>query len=247
MRQYGGSANVDLGGNERVCAFCHTPHHAAEVGVNGFVSGDYLPLWSRNRAANTFNAFQSPTLQITGFNGSGTGTGYDTDIAEGPSRLCMGCHDGEFAVDQHYGATGTGSVLSGDAFNQAGVGASAGGGLTNDHPIGFVYNAVANATCAYPPVVANAVADQDTLDGWICKADANLKYIRPAGMTAVKVVDRLHNGQIMTCATCHDVHNTKNADMTTSATDAFTGNATKNYLVLAPQKDSALCLSCHIK
>jgi small-conductance mechanosensitive channel len=25
------------------------------------------------------------------------------------------------------------------------------------------------------------------------------------------------------------------------------GTATKNYLVLAPQKDSALCLSCHIK
>ncbi|QEM70302.1 hypothetical protein FO488_19205 [Geobacter sp. FeAm09] len=42
------------------------------------------------------------------------------------------------------------------------------------------------------------------------------------------------------CATCHDVHNKKNTYTTT-------GTEPVNYLVLAPQKDSALCLTCHIK
>jgi hypothetical protein len=44
----------------------------------------------------------------------------------------------------------------------------------------------------------------------------------------------------MTCATCHDVHNKKNL-YTTTGTEAV------NYLVLAPQAGSKLCLSCHIK
>jgi nitrate/TMAO reductase-like tetraheme cytochrome c subunit len=58
------------------------------------------------------------------------------------------------------------------------------------------------------------------------------------GTYRVKVADRLYQGQYMTCATCHDVHNRMNQDDPAAAA---------NYLVLAPQKDSALCLTCHIK
>lgn len=208
---------TDHGGNDRVCAFCHTPHHAADN------SADYLPLWSRElNDTSGFVTYSSPTMQAVP----------EADVGIGPTRLCLSCHDGSVAIDQHYGATNTnGRTLTDDGWGGAGVAAGP-LYLTNDHPIGFDYNAVA----AGPEVgdVTPGTVVQITQDLFIRGAGA--LYVDSSWNLAIR--DRLHEGTYMTCATCHDVHNKLNMD---------SPNQTANYLVLAPQKDSALCLTCHIK
>ena len=219
----------------RVCAFCHTPHHAATTG------GEYLPLWSRAEDTKSFNvAYNSSTINAAALQEA------TSDKAIGPTRLCMSCHDGTIAPDQHYGATAGAATLNGDNFSSIGNGAGVGSGaagLTNDHPVGFNYPAVAIGpeTGLRPDTatLAQAAADSNT-DAWI--RNPNAPYLDNS--LGLKVADRLYvaaNGSAyMTCATCHDVHNKKNLYTTT-------GTEPVNYLVLAPQAGSKLCLSCHIK
>ncbi|QEM66779.1 cytochrome C [Geobacter sp. FeAm09] len=219
--------------NGRVCAFCHTPHHAA---TSTNVS-DYLPLWSRATDTTVFTtAYASSTINAAELQET------TSDKAIGPTRLCMSCHDGTIAPDQHYGNTGTAAMLTGDNFptlgNGAGVGAGT-AGLSNDHPVGFSYTDVAVGPATGSPSASDISAATANQDPWI--RQASVTY---TGNTYnITVQDRLYfsNGKsYMTCATCHDVHNKKNTYTTT-------GTEPVNYLVLAPQKDSALCLTCHIK
>lgn len=214
------SANItDIGGNDRVCAFCHTPHHA----IKPAAAGSYAPLWSRMDDTQNFTAYQSATFDATLFGA--------TDPAVGPTRLCMTCHDGSIALDQHYGSANTGTMLTNDNFGGPGVGVNK--DLSNDHPVGFDYMSIA-AGCNTNGCSTPGTATTPDQYNYIRKADGGLSY---TGNTNIKVADRLYNGSIMTCATCHDVHNKKNIQ----------GAETMNYLVLAPQADSALCLTCHIK
>ena len=73
-----------------VCAFCHTPHHAYQ-GTN---PTNYYPLWSRTLDVQNFTPYRSATINAID---------WAADIAIGPTRLCMSCHDGTIALDQHYG------------------------------------------------------------------------------------------------------------------------------------------------
>ena len=222
MRQSAGA--VDFGGNDRVCAFCHTPHHAyLDTDPNA-----YYPLWSRQLDTESFDPYTTPTINASDY--------YYADIAIGPSRLCMTCHDGSIAPDQHYNFDGVVNTLSGDSWSQPGIG-SGDNKLLDDHPIGFNYNEVAIGPETGAPQDASEVVREAYEDPWIRKADTGiLEYAN--NRFAIKVVDRLYQGQYMTCATCHDVHNRMNEDTLT---------ASANYLVLAPQQDSQLCLTCHIK
>ena len=226
MTKYGSVAGGDPETTQgRVCAYCHTPHHAITSG------NDYLPLWSHTMTTNsTFTQYDSATIDAT----------IDpTTMMEGPSKLCMSCHDGSVAVDTHYAFTGTKTLTQDDSlFATPSVGKS--GALNNDHPIGFIYDGVLNTDgVATGPVTGDPSLKphEDGKDEWIRTGGAYY-----AGST-LKISDRLYasptrNGKgIMTCATCHDVHNKKNQDE---------AGAT-NYLLLASNKDSALCLSCHIK
>ena len=228
MTTYGYVDNQD-----RVCAFCHTPHHAASTG------GEYLPLWSRAEDTKPFNvAYNSSTINASALQEA------TSDKAIGPTRLCMSCHDGTIAPDQHYGASAGAATLTGDNYslvgNGAGVGAGA-AGLTNDHPVGFDYVAVGIGPedgIAPDQATLDAAANDPSADAWI--RNPNAPFLgNPQGL---KVGDRLYvaaNGNAyMTCATCHDVHNKKNV---------YLGDEPINYLVLAPQAGSKLCLSCHIK
>ena len=217
----------------RVCAFCHTPHHSSTTG------GDYLPLWSRAEDAKQFNvAYQSSTINASELHEA------TSDKAIGPTRLCMSCHDGTIAPDQHYGTSAGAALLTEDSFPSIGKGSGVGYGtvgLTNDHPVGFDYAAVAAGPQTGDPALAaiQQARDQPTADPWI-RNEAALFLGNTLG---IAIADRLYlsNGKsYMTCATCHDVHNKKNLYTATSAEDL-------NYLVLAPQAGSALCLSCHIK
>jgi hypothetical protein len=234
MRELTGSGPGSDGTNDRVCAFCHTPHHAY-LSSN---PSDYYPLWSRDLDRNNFAPYASSTINAID---------WASDIAIGPTRLCMSCHDGLIAVDQHYGSIGTRTLtenIPGQAPGSTWIGGAAIGSLPttlqNDHPVGFVYDTVASGPPAGDPSPALVQSAQAQEDPWIRQADDTLLYL--GSPYNVKVADRLYTdptdgSRYMTCATCHDVHNKKNADLTTHA----------NYLVLSPQKDSALCLTCHIK
>jgi predicted CXXCH cytochrome family protein len=96
----------------------------------------------------------------------------------GVSKLCLSCHDGTVAVDSFGGSTGTilatGAVLLGTD-------------LSNDHPIGFTYDAA------------------------LVSADPGLRAITTAatigtGNTGTIESKMLFAGK-MECASCHDVHN----------------------------------------
>jgi hypothetical protein len=196
----------------RVCAFCHTPHH-------GLVdpTGEQQPLWSHQYSAyvNNYTSYQSPTLQAN-----------IVDPLLGPSRLCMSCHDGVVAADQHYGGIQTGSnarLLSG-GWNGAAIGLATDGAnadFSDDHPIGFSY----------------VDAQAEDIGGGLYPAAGRL-FIDNTNNPTLTVEDVLYQGEFMTCATCHDVHNKDNAS------HALGG---LNYFVYAPQENSSLCLTCHDK
>jgi len=186
LRNWGGN------GEDRICAFCHTPHHALTTGA---------PLWSRAPSTTAY----TPLYDSNTFDGT-----ISNQLA-GPSGLCMSCHDGVLAVDSYYGATG-GTGSGSDNWGGYAVGLT--NGLGNDHPIGFTYD------------TALATTDGELHD------PASATFVgSPTSVTVASVL----SGGIMTCATCHDVHNSK----------SLTGAET--YLLYGTQVGSGICLSCHDK
>jgi len=189
------------GDNEgRVCVFCHTPHHASTDSTL-----DYNPLWNHAVTTQVYQPYESATFSYAAAGGG-------ADPLTGPSRLCMSCHDGSVALDQHGGTDSQagGTMLSGNKV----VGSTT---HSTDHPIGFSFTTAQAAHSA---------------------------SINPASTTwsggTGTVAAALHNGDTMTCATCHDVHNKVNAVNAPGA-----DSTVKNYLVRSPQAGSALCLTCH--
>lgn len=97
-----------------ICVFCHTPHNARPS----------AGLWNHTLPAVTYKLYESPTLQAT------------INQPTGSSRLCLSCHDGTLALgDLRVHPHGTHlsiGPLSG--------GASLGTDLSDDHPVSFVYD-----------------------------------------------------------------------------------------------------------
>jgi hypothetical protein len=151
----------------------------------------------------------------------------------------MGCHDGLTAVDSHGPTVGT---AAGAPPTGGGTAMTSSGRYINDltvtHPIGFLYSdayAVRGATELMPAssqfidrVPNAATADTHTRAGWTT--------------LTTKISDVLYNGYV-TCASCHEVHNTKNSENDPQIRGPFK----PNYFVRAREQNSALCLSCHIK
>jgi hypothetical protein len=136
--------------------------------------------------------------------------------------------------------------------------ANLGADLTQTHPIGFDYvairarrNAIAGVSSAGDSeivdpnkgfasaitVTADTAANQGTYNAVTRNTGANKR-----------IKDTLFGGNIMTCASCHEVHNKENATQ-----EAFTGvngsDTTKapNYFLYAKEANSLICLSCHVK
>ena len=114
--------------------------------------------------------------------------------------------------------------------------------LTVTHPIGFKYaDAVTarngNADTQLPELVA---ANQGFLKN-APTASFDTKLAARVGLpkTTKTIENTLYNGY-MTCASCHEVHNTLNAS-------PEAGSSPYNYFLYAKEEGSAICLSCHIK
>ncbi len=99
-------SGVTLPGGQ-ICIPCHTPH-------NALLAGDENVLWNHAETGETFAMYSSSAGQ-----------------PEGPSKLCLSCHDGVTAIDNYGGNGGTGIVITGSA--------NLGNDLTDDHPIGIEY------------------------------------------------------------------------------------------------------------
>lgn len=83
------------------CKSCHTPHHAADL--------PGVPLWNGTETLKIFTLYSSATLDAT------------VGQPDGPSKLCLGCHDGSLPA------------LVGSSMDF-------GSDLSTSHPISFIYD-----------------------------------------------------------------------------------------------------------
>jgi predicted CXXCH cytochrome family protein len=88
-----------------ICLPCHIPHNA---------NPDIAPLW--NHAVPASADF---TLHST------------NDVLGGESLACLGCHDGQTAIDNYGGVTNGTEFMTGSA--------NVGRDLSDDHPVGVEY------------------------------------------------------------------------------------------------------------
>jgi hypothetical protein len=212
------STNIDPLGRGS-CLYCHTPHNSDGAGT---------PLWNKEHIPTDSSGWK-PYVWATPTN-KGIAI---TDPLQGPTRLCMSCHDGVTAIDQHGGALPNGGT--GFMSLEAAVGRNK--DLTDDHPIGFSYSEAVsrrnNSVSQELVDPSQAFATGITISE---KAGSYNNVIRN-GKRAIK--DVLYGGDIVTCSSCHDVHNCNNA--------IPDPGHYYNYLVWAKEENSLLCLSCHIK
>lgn len=147
-----------------ICVVCHTPHQAA---------GDVAaPLWNRTANPRAFQLYRSERAPAGG-------------RPNGPSKLCLSCHDGTVAVDSFGGVA------------QADYGTSSNGAfLGKDHPVSLVYDgALASRDTGLhdPGAMVVTVGEGD---------DAMTGTIRDVMLFA---------GELQ-CSSCHDVHDTFTVD-----------------------------------
>ena len=154
-------------GASQVCAFCHTPHNA---------SNPQLPLGSHEPSSQTYTMYNSPTMDMS-----------RTPQPNDPSLVCLSCHDGTIAVNALNpvpGTTGSGNYGTPSGASLDGAGklttssdAYVSPDLSDDHPVGVIYN-----------------AGQDN--------DFEFKTGNPANYP-----DKLlYSGIYVECSSCHDPH-----------------------------------------
>lgn len=127
---------------QRVCIFCHTPHHASPE----------TPLWSRETGGTSYNLYASTTLHAQ--------PGQPT----GASRLCLSCHDGTIALGMLYQRSEPISFAGGVSTLPASRSTNLQTDLSDDHPVSFPYTAslaVENGELRDPASLPAAVKLED--------------------------------------------------------------------------------------
>jgi len=215
---------------DRLCIFCHAPHHTYRLSTAGGVGTGpisppnytYLPLWNHTETTQVFQPYYNgPDEPVNGPKRSQAIDFFDKIGAS--SLLCLSCHDGTVAVNS-YGnpPQDSRSQSRGNALITSEYNIGNQGYLENHHPIGFPYDAVAAVD---PDIYPSSQAIFDhTLD-------AVLGNTATFAMPQEPVSDFLWGGK-MECSTCHAVHNK--------------GNSGEKLLYVSDQ-NSNLCFSCHNK
>lgn len=182
-----GPGTVKATSDERICVFCHTPHHAI-VDVDGIT----VPLWNHTLSTASYQLFDSFTLL------SPTSPAIQPD---GSARLCLSCHDGTVAIGS---VVNTGTALSSIAMQ--GVGGSGempagptnmGTDLSGHHPISIEVN--------------NALINDKEMQ---CNNNlVSFKICNPLPASPVKLVQTNNayvsgppSGVGVQCSSCHDPH-----------------------------------------
>lgn len=121
-------ARIHATSEQRVCIFCHTPHHATKLQYTPEYPG---PLWSRQEnLALDYIPYESTTIAAL------------PGQPQGASRLCLSCHDGTIALGAPtaLGVSETlGTLASYGAPPSPKKTAVLGKNLSDDHPISMEY------------------------------------------------------------------------------------------------------------
>lgn len=169
------AAFKSAGATNQICIFCHTPHNPNQP----------VPLWNRtNPAAAGWNMYESPTLTASATAKLSSGTFDDDSI----SLFCMSCHDGVTAMGAFTNRAGGAAEALGAiaATSKANIGGGVARDLTNDHPVGFDYNAAAGQdTGLHPKATANTSLGGSAFFGGSLSSSP---------------------GNMLECASCHKVH-----------------------------------------
>lgn len=214
-----GTRNVKAATENRVCVFCHTPHgDPAKVGEKKHF------LWNRTDSSATYTNYASSSLDVTiGSLGKG-------------SKMCLSCHDGTVAigqVDMIGSKQNTTITMSGDNVSGGilvagtdGRTSNLGTDLSNDHPIGFIYNkakADADGELADPDAesyigvrVGAGVANtnQALVDGGQTAGSDNPTTAKTRIAVPLEAAADASSGPFikvaadgsMECTSCHDAH-----------------------------------------
>ena len=163
-------ANSHAAHSDRQCNGCHVPHWAVPQSQT-----DYgVPLWSPTHTQDGLK-FTYSMYSSKGFIDSGA-KATQSDQPDGPSKLCLGCHDGSYP----YLAGKIQTFGSYPAVFQA-------EDLTRSHPISFVYDkalATSSGGRLHDPTITNAgLGDTRTISAAL-----------------------LDSQEKMQCTSCHDVH-----------------------------------------
>ena len=173
--------------NASVCGPCHIPH--------GGQTGGVAPLWARKTPTSNYSLYgNGKTLSNTNVTSPGT-----------HSLTCLSCHDGSIAINtitKNGVDTTIGNVTNNTAYvNSSGyivsVANSAyqaliGTDLTNDHPVGVVYNSGAQYAG-----LTNSLTNQGS-------------YYTPTG-TNWRIYGGGDNSGKVECGSCHDPHTENNS------------------------------------
>ena len=172
LRGTGGGAGANnITGLTEICLPCHTPHNAQ---TNANMQD---PLWNHALA---------PT---TGFTHYTTLSGNTGDV-DGASRMCLGCHDGNTALDSYGGAVGTQTMTA--------VNANFGVDLSNDHPIGITYPSSGSYdTAANVKTAGLRLPNNGTNDRVECQS------CHDPHKTSNSFFLRIDNTDSALCRTCH--------------------------------------------
>jgi hypothetical protein len=209
------------------CIYCHTPHNSNPV----------APLWNRNLPnPSGYQMYSSPN--------------FDSKVSapDGISLACLSCHDGSVAVDAvnnkpkfhgwldakvHYKMNlegGIGSDSCGKCHNRlegayGGVGATGIGGA-HDATVRYLMRDLRDDH-PFSMVYPNTDLDPGFNQPMLVKKDGGRMF--PNGVQTFE-------GNKVQCASCHDPHNPDEKNL--EGRDPFLRTSNRN---------SALCLTCHIK
>jgi predicted CXXCH cytochrome family protein len=177
--------------NQRICAFCHTPHKAYSTGEEAT-----LPLWNKTLpTTNAFTAYGNPNGTIE------AAVLPLPTVLSSASFACFGCHDGATALD---------------AIKNIPRGWDTNPGVEAD----FAGDSVDNATDTLDPATSPFVLGDDLdfehpigIDYSASQGTDGELIAETAGSPITVGADALilFGAQgTLECGTCHDVHNNDN-------------------------------------
>ncbi len=222
-----GPGTIKATGEDRVCIFCHTPHHASDV----------TPLWNREMSSAIYNLYASTTLVSS--------PGQPT----GGSRLCLSCHDGTIAVGMLFGGSAPISMAGGVGALPVGP-SNLGTDLGDDHPISFAYTtqlASERGELADPAMLPVEIRLEEG-EMLQCSTCHN-PHKDPYGMFLV--MDNTYSGL---CVSCHQKTGWSTSSHATDAAVAQTGcqNCHSSHgasgfthLLKGPTEEANCLASCH--
>ncbi|NOY06087.1 MAG: cytochrome C [Chlorobi bacterium] len=184
-------------GNQ-ICRPCHVPHNAITTVPNS-------PLWSHQLSTASYTVYSSSTL--------------DAQVNQplGTTKLCLSCHDGTVAIENHAGQT------NGTRYTTWG---KVGTDLRDDHPISFVYN------------TALATSDGELYD-------PSTRSSGLGGTIEDDLLDN-GRVECSTCHDPHISRNTQGCSGCHNAHGGF-GMTGRTLSLRVDNAGSALCLTCHKK